>query len=337
MFDAEKYAETFGKQDKDDEEIDKWSRQVVSTSADSTESKKRLKPSKTYTRSLTSPRGKPVSERVRRSIPGHEIKLHVSSGKFADVYFADDSKNRKVVIKVPRIKTGDLRDLSMLADFMSNVKQWKKLEHENVVQLIDSEIKPAPYMAMERMEGGDLEELMKKHDLSLEESTHIMINILKGVSFAHESATLHRDLKPKNILFNKNGIPKISDWGWDRFISSSNPKKVVESRCKLAYCAPEQVSPKQFGKIDKSTDLFQIGIIFYEMLTGQNPFFDVDRQSVLRNITNSDPAPPSSIKSDIPRELDLIVMRALSKRKAGRWKDIHEMYDKLMEIVEGDE
>jgi len=112
---------------------------------------------------------------------------------------------------------------------------------------------------------------------------------------------------------------------------------VAESRCKLAYCAPEQILPKVYGKIDKSTDLFQLGIIFYEMLTGKNPFFDVDRQGVISNIIDSDPAPPSSLNPDIPRELDMIVMRALSKRKAGRWKDVNMMYDKLMEIVESAE
>ena len=335
MLDAEKYAETFGSREEDEDEGGRWSGKKDSDS--DTGPKKRIKPSKTYTRSLTAPKGKPVSQKVRKSIPTYEINLHISSGKFADIYFADNSNKEKVVIKVPRIKTGDLRDLSLLADFMSNVKQWKTLEHENIVGLMDSEIKPTPHMAMERMEGGDLDGLMKKHDLSLEETMHIMLNILKGVSYAHERSTVHRDLKPKNILFDKNGIPKISDWGWDRFISSSNPKKVAESRCKLAYCAPEQILPKVYGKIDKSTDLFQLGIIFYEMLTGKNPFFDVDRQGVISNIIDSDPAPPSSLNPDIPRELDMIVMRALSKRKAGRWKDVNMMYDKLMEIVESAE
>ena len=323
--DAKRYSDIFGAKKRKRERKKR-------EKPDSSEENERIKPSRSYARSLRKPTGSKVSERIRRSLPNYEINLHIHSGSSADVYFGNDLEDREIVIKVPRTRKEMERDLSTLAEFMSNTKLWKELKHENIVEIFESDVQPAPHIAMERMEGGNLDGLMKNHRLSIEETMHIILQLLKGVSYAHKKAAVHRGIKPNNIMFDRNGNPKISDWGWEKFVAKTNPTRRKKKSGMLAYRAPEQIDPKRFGKSSIAIDIFQLGTILYEMLTGQNPFFSEDPHEITKNITDREPEPPSKLNDEIPPELDFIVMRAVEKHREDRWESVEEMYRKLLEI-----
>jgi len=146
-------------------------------------------------------------------------------------------------------------------------------------------------------------------------------------------ATIHRDLKPENILFTSNGEAKITDWGIGKLLSSTEMTKTIGIKGTLYYCAPEQFDKKKYGTVDWKTDIFQIGIVFYEMLTGVNPFAGEAMAEVVGKVLTHEVEPPSSLNNDVPPELDEIVMGALEKEKSDRWRTdvmLHELNRLLM-------
>ena len=264
---------------------------------------------------------------VRNILPGYIITHKLGSGGFATVYRAMDKDGEPVAIKLPKFLDETL-DSSILKKFQAEADIWMKLRHKNIVKFYSSDIRPIPYMSIELMEGGNLAGLLKKHKFPIEEAKSLMLQILDGISYAHRMASVHRDIKPENILFTKDGVAKISDWGIGKFMASESVSKSIGTKGTFAYAAPEQFSKKKFGEIDWSTDVFQLGIVFYEILTGVNPFFDDDPVMVMANITSENPEPPSSLNPDIPKELDNIVMNCLEKAKEDRWRAdvmLHEL------------
>ncbi len=264
---------------------------------------------------------------LKGMIPGYIITDKLGAGGFATVYKAINKDGIGVAIKMPKF-LDETVDSSILNKFQAEADIWKKLRHKNIVDFYDSDIRPIPYMAIELMEGGNLAGLLKMRKMSLEEAKSLIIQIVDGISYAHRMASVHRDIKPENILFTSDGVPKISDWGIGKFMASESVSKSIGTKGTFAYAAPEQFSKKKYGEIDWSTDMFQLGILFYEMLTGENPFFDEDPVMIMANITSEDPEPPSSLNPDIPPELDNIVMKCLEKKKEDRWKGdvlLHEL------------
>jgi len=145
-------------------------------------------------------------------------------------------------------------------------------------------------------------------------------------------ATVHRDIKPENVLFTADGVPKITDWGIGKLMVSESMTQTSGSKGTLFYSAPEQVSKKEYGEVDWACDLFQAGIVFYEMLTGENPFRAEDSAEVIAKILYGEVSPPSSRNPDVPRVLDIIVMKSLEKAKRKRWRSADVMYDRLREL-----
>jgi len=275
---------------------------------------------------------KAVDGRIKRIVPNFLITHKLGSGSFASVYRANGLDGGKVALKLPKL-LGETLDSSIYEKFESEARIWKKLDHPNIVELYDAGTDPIPYMAMELMEGGNLKQLLDERQLSVEESVNIILGLLDAMSFAHRMATVHRDIKPENILFTRGGRPKISDWGIGKFMASESVTESSGHKGTLAYSAPEQISPKNYGKVDWSTDLFQLGTVFYEMLTGVNPFMAEDPAEVISNILYTDVEPPSFLDDSIPRVLDEIVMRALERVKQKRWRSTDVMYDRLKRMV----
>jgi serine/threonine-protein kinase len=112
-------------------------------------------------------------------------------------------------------------------------------------------------------------------------------------------------------------------------MASESTTKTVGAKGTLAYSAPEQISKKKYGSVDWSTDIFQIGIVGYEMLTGENPFLDEDPIGIMGRITNEEVKPPSEYNPEIPPQVDTVILKALEKRKEDRWRSADVMYDRL--------
>ena len=295
----------------------------------------RIVPSDSYIQFLVPPVTQPAPDYIKNALPEYRITHILGSGGFADVYEGSDPDGWGVAIKVPQFKMGKTIDSSVLEKFALEAEIWKKLDHEHIVNLFASSPRPIPHIIMELMEGGDLEGLMKNHKLTVGEAARIMLQVLEGMSYAHRMASVHRDLKPENILFTRDGVAKITDWGIGKYMASEGLTKTIETKGTLAYSAPEQYDSRKYGKVDWQTDIFQLGIVFYEMLTGVKPFEGRDIAEIMGKVITYDPEPPSSLNPDVPEELDEIVMGALEKDKKKRWDSGAVMLFQLKGVVEG--
>ena len=274
-----------------------------------------------------------ISSSTERAIPDYTLTHKIGSGGFATVYKALDDHGNPVALKLPKFMD-ETMDYTHLKKFETEAEIWNKLTHDNIVEFYEAKTIPMVYLAIELMEGGSLKDFMTNHPLSTGEAVDIMLQILDGMSYAHRMATIHRDIKPENILFTADGTAKVSDWGIGKFMASEGATKSMGAKGTLLYSAPEQISKKKFGEVDWTTDVFQLGILFYEMLTGENLFFDEDSAGIVGNIMYEEPEPPSVHNREVTKELDYIVMRALEKKKEDRWRSADVMYDRLKELVD---
>lgn len=269
-----------------------------------------------------------VKSSIANAIPGYRITHKLGSGGFATVYKAEDERRRWVAIKMPKFIDETL-DASIYEKFESEANMWKNLQHKNIVEFHEYVLDPIPCLVMELMEGGSLKDLLDNRRLSTQEALSIFIQLVDAISYAHRMASVHRDIKPENVLFTRDGIPKLTDWGIGKLMAAESATKTVGAKGTLAYSAPEQISRKKFGKVDWSTDIFQIAVVGYEMLTGTNPFHEDDPVGIMGKIINEDVTAPSRLNPEVSPRVDTIIVRALEKRKEDRWRSADIMYDRL--------
>jgi serine/threonine protein kinase len=197
------------------------------------------------------------------------------------------------------------------------LENWTNLNHPNIVKVYDYNILPIPYFEMELCDI-DLNEYLKNKKLSLTEASFLIFNTAEGLKYAHSKNLIHRDLKPHNILL-KQGIPKISDWGLSRVITQST--STTRGGFTPYYASPEQFS-KKFGIIDKWTDVWQLGVIFYQLTTGKLPYEGDDFIELMTAITTENPIKPTEINPEIDDKLNNIILKCLNKKPENRYQNI---------------
>ena len=238
----------------------------------------------------------------------------IGQGGFARVYRAQRKKDDlPVAVKIP----ADM-DPAVGRSFLTEIENWRKLSHDNIVKLLDFNISPAIYLEME----------LCHHSLAhvtepmqAENACFLVLEIARGLSHAHAKGIIHRDLKPSNILV-KDGNPMVSDWGLSR-VKSASVRSISVSFSPL-YAAPEQYSPKTFGKTDERTDIYQLGTLFYQLVTGATPFSGDDFAEISFAIANNDPKPPSALNPDVA-VVEHIVLKCLQKKKEDRYQSVSEL------------
>ncbi|NJE60193.1 serine/threonine-protein kinase [Thermococcus sp. 21S7] len=246
----------------------------------------------------------------------------VGEGGFARVYRARRMDGKVVALKVPYHLTEQAGRA-----FLREVTVWSGLRHRNIVELYDANIVPVPYIEMEYCEGS-----LAKLDKPLHwgRVAELAFEICEGLKYAHSRGIIHRDLKPSNILL-KAGIPKISDWGLSKVVTES--RSTTTSFTPL-YAAPEQISRSRFGPTDERTDVWQLGVLMYELVTGKVPFDGEDFVEIAGKITMEDPDPPSRLNPDA-KPLDPIITKCLAKRKEERYWSVKELQKDLGELLGG--
>ena len=207
--------------------------------------------------------------------------------------------------------------------FMKEILAWEGLRHPNIVEITEVNILPIPYVEMEYVKSG-LADL--KTPLPVRDAAEIVTGVADGLAYAHEQGIIHRDIKPQNILIDSHGVPKISDWGMSRLIGSSAIPTVAGFS--LAYAAPEQISPGRFGETDERTDIYQLGVVFYELVTGKLLFPGDDLADVSNAIISRMPVPPSEV-NPLARPLDPIILKCLKKDPADRYPSVRRLLDDL--------
>ena len=249
---------------------------------------------------------------------------YLGKGGFSRVFKAKRVNNgRFVAIKIP-ISLDETTGKS----FLKEIKAWEGLNHPNVIELYDLNIMPLPYFEMEYVGGGSLEEIKKPIDV--EKAARIIFDISEGLKYAHKRGIIHRDLKPHNVLLTEEMVPKITDWGLSKVMAESKTSSVLGFS--PVYAAPEQISPNQFGRTDQRTDIWQLGIIFYELVSGKLPFTGESVAEIGQAIINESPLPPSKLNPDAI-EVEKIILKCLEKKMDVRYRSVEEIQKEIAEYL----
>jgi hypothetical protein len=233
----------------------------------------------------------------------------------------------KVAVKIP-ISFDEMTGRS----FLNEIKAWETLRHANIVEVFGVNILPVPYVEMEFV-SGSLEELQKP--LAVWKAVHIIRGITDGLNYAHVHGFIHRDIKPHNILLNEDCIPKITDWGMSKVLAADIKKSSIAG-FSLSYAAPEQVSPSEFGRTDERTDVYQLRVVFYELVTGSIP---IGGDSIVEEgnaILRETPIPPSEYTADAG-PVEKIILKCLEKQPADRYQSAAELLDALSRYLDEDD
>lgn len=267
---------------------------------------------------------------VGKRIDGrYEIREIIGVGGMAVVYKAyDNIDDRIVAVKI--LKEEFLANEEFRRRFKNESKAIAVLSHPNIVKVFDVSFGDRlQYIVMEHVEGITLKEYIEQQGvINGKEVVHFTTQILRALQHAHDKGIVHRDIKPQNILLLQNGNIKVTDFGIARF-SRSETRTMTESAIgSVHYVSPEQAR----GELtDEKTDIYSVGVLMYEMLTGQLPFQSDNAISVALMQVNEDAVPPSSINEDVPTGLEQITMRAMQKNQKERYQSAAEM---LLDIEE---
>ena len=264
----------------------------------------------------------------------YEIIKSIGEGGMANVYLGYDTiLDRNVAIKVLR---GDLaNDEKFVRRFQREALSASSLSHPNIVAMYDvGEDDGLYYIVMEYVEGKTLKQLLKKRgSLTLSEAIDIMLQLTDGMAHAHDSYIVHRDLKPQNIMIQDDGQIKITDFGIAMALNSTQLTQTNSVMGSVHYLPPEQAAGK--GATIKS-DIYSMGIIFYELLTGELPFKgDSAVEIALKQM--KEPLPDvHKLNNDIPQSIENIILKATAKNPKNRYDDAKSMHNDLLTALNDD-
>ena len=264
----------------------------------------------------------------------YKIKSEIGRGGMATVYLAHDpSSNREVAIKVlPREM---MHNLMFRARFKRELKLVASLEHPAIVPIYDvgEDESNQPYFVMRYMPGGSLAEWIHKKPLGLDDAALIIEQLAGGLDYAHRKGIIHRDIKPDNVLFDANNHPYLTDFGIAK-LTESSISVTSDPMGSPAYVSPEQAQGKE---VDARTDIYGLGIMIYEMLTGQKPYQgDSVVSTAVSHITQ--PVPDIlSVKPDFKPEVSKVIKTAMAKEKEQRFSSALELATAFSRAVFGED
>lgn len=251
----------------------------------------------------------------------YRIVDRVGSGGMADVYLAEDQHlGRKVAVKVLHERFAE--DQEFIERFKREASAAAGLQHKNVVSVFDrGQVDGTYYIAMEYLQGRTLKDIIKAESpMATQRAIALSLQMLAAARFAHRRGIVHRDIKPQNMIVDDEGTLKITDFG----IARAGTSEMTEAGAVLGtahYISPEQAQGLEVGP---PSDLYSIGIVMFEMLTGKVPFTgDTAVAIALKHVSEQPPA-SSSLAAGVPPALDAIVARALAKDPANRFRDAEE-------------
>ena len=265
-----------------------------------------------------------ATEKTAEKLGRYEIIAELGHGAMGIVYKAIDPLiDRTVAIKTIKLDLSRDELANFEERFYREAKSAGRLNHPNIVTIHDvGKTDNVAYMAMEFLEGRALREVLDVHTaLSIDKIVDIAAQIADGLAYAHENGIVHRDIKPANIMLVRDGIAKITDFGIAQTPTGSRTLAgtILGSP---KYMAPEQVLGKA---VDGRSDLFSLGVVLYEMLTGESPFNGDNINTTMYRILNETPVPPKTLTPRIPDVFDAIVAKLLAKHPDERYQNAREL------------
>jgi eukaryotic-like serine/threonine-protein kinase len=262
----------------------------------------------------------------------YRIVRKLGAGGMANVYLAEDQElGRRVAIKI--LNDRHANDEQFVERFRREAKSAAGLSHPNIVSIYDrGEAEGTYYIAMEHLDGRTLKELIVSRGPA---PVHVAIDyarqILAALRFAHRHGIVHRDIKPHNVLVDSEGRVKVTDFG----IARAGASQMTEAGSIIGtaqYLSPEQA---RGSPVDQRSDIYSLGIVLYELLTGSVPFTGDSPVEIAMKHLSATPQPPSSRRPDVPRDVDLVVLRSLAKDPDDRYQTAEEMDADLGRVARG--
>ena len=276
-------------------------------------------------------------ENELKTLGRYKIQGVLGKGAMGLVYDGlDPNLNRRVAIKTILTRKLDPEAARMIGvRFEREVRAVARLSHRNIVQVYDFGTEnELAYIVMEHIQGKELQDHFDaKERYDLKTVFRIMIELLDALEFAHEAGIVHRDIKPANVMIDAEGHAKLTDFGVARVAEPGDQAEATRAGAMVgtpSYMSPEQV---QGQKVDRRSDIFSAGVIFYQFLTGQKPF-EGTQFSLQQKIVMEDPVWPSAIVQ-VPPEFDRVVARALAKDAEHRYQTARAFSDALKRILKG--
>jgi WD40 repeat protein/tRNA A-37 threonylcarbamoyl transferase component Bud32 len=261
------------------------------------------------------------------SLPGHEILGELGRGGMGVVYKARHIRLKRFVA-LKMILAGSHAAPEVSARFLREAEAVARLRHPNVVQVYDfGTHEGMSYLCLEYLEGGSLADRIKAGLETARQSAQTVVALARAVQAAHEQGVLHRDLKPANVLLAADGTPKITDFGLAKN-ADSGITATGEVLGTPSYMAPEQAEGK-VQEVGPPVDVYALGAVLYELLTGRPPFKGVTPADTLRRVLDDEPIPPRRLRPDVPRDLENICLKCLEKRPARRYTSALALSDDL--------
>ncbi|HTU91222.1 MAG TPA: protein kinase, partial [Gemmataceae bacterium] len=271
-----------------------------------------------------------AGRRLPQTFGRYQVRELRGRGGFGEVYIGFDPQlNRPVAIKVPRLKGAESEQ-----KFLREARQLAQLNHPGIVTVYDAGVQDGKfYIVSDYIQGTSLHVWLNNYQPTWRESARIAADVADALAYAHAHRTVHRDVKPDNVILQDNKTPVLVDFGLAISDVASSEAELGTISGTPLYMSPEQAAGLAH-RIDGRTDIFSLGVVLYRMLCGRLPFHAANTSELLRQIRQDAPQPPRQLVADIPPELERICLKAMSKRQDDRYTTAADMARSLRALLE---
>ncbi len=262
---------------------------------------------------------------------GNYLLLEVlGRGGMGEVYKATDLRlQRTCALKIIRSNETDQK---VLRRFIKEARAIGALSHPNIVMIYEIETSPQYFFSMEYVPGKTLSDFVKKKELTWKSKLQIFVQICQAIEYAHSQNIIHRDIKPDNVMVSEEGIPKVMDFGIAKHLDQEQQlTQTGELVGTPKYIAPELADGE---KSSKKSDIYSLGVVLYQLLLGRVPFDGDTVMEIFYQIIQNDPVPPSHLYPSLPKELDIISLKALEKKPENRYTSVSFLRKEVERVLE---
>ncbi len=287
------------------------------------------------------------ANQTEKHFGNYKIIHEIGAGGMGAVFLAERSDGefeQKVAIKIIRQA---IAESELISRFKRERQILATLNHPNIAKLLDGGVSDdgLPFLAMEYIEGEAITKFAERENLKLEERLKLFLKVCSAVAYAHRNLTVHRDIKPSNILVTKEGEPKLLDFGLAKLIDENLSNDTEQTQTAFRALTPAYASPEQLKNepITTSSDIYSLGIVLYELLTGERPFQFEGKslEEIIKTVTTFEPPPPSANPQSAIRnpklkgDLDNIALMALRKEPERRYKSVEAFAEDIERHLKG--